>query len=87
MIYKKFTAPDRWQKVAQIFQDEVFFVYGIPKHAMVTQTLQAGISVIKTAICDEKHKESMFSCDNFKIPTHNECTNGHKCPVCQSKMS
>ena len=59
-LYKQMTKEEKWTELAETFEQESYALYGLCPTSMVTQTLQTGISVLKTPFCDEKQQDELF---------------------------
>ena len=87
-IFVKLTRSGRWCDLADAFEKEAFSLYGLSDHSMVTQTLQTGISVLKTSLCEEKNEDELFCIgeDNDVEMNESALNENGKCPTCDPKM-
>lgn len=65
-------------------------LFGLSESSVVTQTLQTGISVLKTSLCDEKTEDELFATANVDIADHLQedtaVNENGSCPTCEPKM-
>ena len=59
-LYKEMTRGGKWETLAENFEKEAFALFGLPLASIAEQTLQTGISVLKTPFCEEKHKDGLI---------------------------
>jgi len=87
--YKRWTRSGRWEDLATQFESEVFALYGLQTHSLVTQTLQTGISVLKTSLCEDKAEDELLSItrgqNDAEMMDDVVHPNG-KCPACDPKI-
>ena len=53
---------------------------------MVTQSLQTGISVLKTSMCEEKVEDELFANEDTEMADDSVINENGKCPTCHPKM-
>ena len=75
----------RWSDLADAFEQEAFTLYGLSDHSMVAHTLQTGISVLKTSLCEDKTEDELLFVGDVEMSDSAVNENG-KCPTCDPKM-
>ena len=89
-LFIKLTRSGRWSDLADAFEKEAFGLYGLSDQSIVTQTLQTGISVLKTSLCEEKAEDELFATsigDTGDVEMQESSVNENgKCPTCDPKM-
>ena len=84
-LYKKLTRSDQWSELADAFEREALALYGLSDHSMVAHTLQTGISVLKTSLCDDRAEDELLFVGDVEMNDNAVNENG-KCPTCDPKM-
>ena len=88
ILYKEMTNEHRWVELAEKFEQESYTLYGLSPDAMVTQTLQTGISVLKTPFCEEKQQDELFFDSNVDrdVEMAQEINQNGACPTCDPNI-
>ena len=82
------TNEEKWTELAEAFEQESYVLYGLSPTAMVTQTLQTGISVLKTPFCEEKQQDELFFDSNADkdVEMAQEINQNGQCPTCDPNI-
>ncbi|ETN86123.1 hypothetical protein NECAME_16475 [Necator americanus] len=60
--YKELLSDQRWQKLADLFREEVFALYQLPRQSAFAMCLQCGLSAYKTPHCSPGGVERCPTC-------------------------